>query len=64
MEWSVFAAVVVVVGILERSEFELPVVPSQNLKPDVLMMESAKDRYRRDTADLLRPAKIRSIFVQ
>ena len=28
------------------------------------MMEPAEDRYRRDTADLLRPAKIRSIFVQ
>ena len=28
------------------------------------MMDRAEDRYRRDTADLLRPAKIRSIFVQ
>ena len=27
-------------------------------------MESAEDRYRRDTADLLRRPKIRSIFVQ
>jgi len=39
-------------------------VLSQNLKPDVLMMEPAEDRYRRDTADILRPAKIWSIFVQ
>jgi hypothetical protein len=28
------------------------------------MMESGEDRYRRDTASLLRSAKIRSIFVQ
>ena len=28
------------------------------------MMEPAEDRYRRDTADLLRPAKIRRISVQ
>lgn len=28
------------------------------------MIEPAKDRYRRDTADLLRLAKIRTIFVQ
>jgi hypothetical protein len=39
-------------------------VPIQNLNPDVLMMEPAEDRYRRDTADLLRPAKIWSVFVQ
>ena len=39
-------------------------VPIQNLKPDVLMMEPAKDWYRRDTADLLGTAKIRSIFIQ
>ena len=39
-------------------------VPSQNLKPDILMMEPAEDRYRCDAPDLLYPAKIRSIFVQ
>jgi hypothetical protein len=39
-------------------------VPIQDLKPDVLMIEPAKDWYRRDTADLLGPAKIRSIFIQ
>ena len=27
-------------------------------------MQPSKDRYRRDTADFLRPAKIRSIFIQ
>jgi hypothetical protein len=40
------------------------VVLSQNLNPDVLMMDSAKDWYRCDTADLLGPVEIRSIFVQ
>ena len=39
-------------------------VPSQNLKPDVLMMGPAEDRYRGDATDLLGPAKIRSIFIQ
>ena len=47
-----------------RSGLYLTAVLSQNLKPEVLMMELAEDRYRRDTADLLDPAKIRSIFVQ
>ncbi len=37
---------------------------SQNLKPDVLVVKPTEDRYRRDTADLVRPAKIWSIFVQ
>jgi hypothetical protein len=40
------------------------VVPIQNLNPDVLVMEPTEDWYRCDAADLLRPAKIRSIFVQ
>ena len=39
-------------------------VPSQNLNPDLLMMEPTEDWYRCDAPDLLRPAKIRSIFVQ
>jgi len=29
-----------------------------------MMMEASKDRNRCDTADFLRPAKIRGIFVQ
>jgi hypothetical protein len=33
------------------------VVPGQNLKPDVLMMEPAEDWYRCDAADLLGTAK-------
>jgi hypothetical protein len=39
-------------------------VPIQNLDPDVLMMEPAEDWYRCDAAGLLRPSKIRSIFIQ
>ena len=39
-------------------------VPTQNLKPDILMMEPAEDWLRCDAADLLRPPKIRSIFIQ
>ena len=39
-------------------------VPSQNLNPDVLMMEPAEDRYRCDAADLLLPPELRSIFIQ
>ena len=38
--------------------------PSQNLNPDVLMMESAEDWYRCDGAELLRAPKIRRILVQ
>ncbi len=40
------------------------VVPSQNLKPDVLMMEPAKDWYRGDASDLLGLPKIWRIFLQ
>jgi hypothetical protein len=36
----------------------------QNLKPDVLMMEPAKDWYRGDAADLLGLPKIWSVFLQ
>jgi hypothetical protein len=39
------------------------VVPSQNLDPDVLMMEPAQDRYRW-AAELLRRLKMRNIFIQ
>jgi hypothetical protein len=39
------------------------VVPIQNLNPDVLMMEPAEHWYRCDAAELLRPAKIWSIFI-
>ena len=39
-------------------------MPIQNLKPDVLMMEPAEDWYRCDAADLVRPPKIWSIFIQ
>ncbi len=39
-------------------------VLSQNLNPDVLMMESAEDRYRSDAAELLRALKIRRVLVQ
>ncbi len=52
------------IGRFQRTTSIRTGVPSQNLNPDILMMESAEDRYRRDTADLLRSAKIRSIFVQ
>jgi|SRR5208282_422208 len=47
-----------------RSDSLEMAVASQNLNPDVLMMKPAKDWNRCDTADLLRPAKIRSISVQ
>ncbi len=47
-----------------RSTKAFKAVPIQNLNPDILMMQPAKDRYRCDTADPLRPAKIRSIFIQ
>lgn len=36
----------------------------QNLKPDVLMMEPAKDWYRDDAADLLGLPEIWSVFLQ
>jgi len=39
-------------------------VPIQNLKPDVLMMEPAEDWYRCDASDLLRWPKIWSVFIQ
>jgi hypothetical protein len=39
-------------------------VPSQNLDPDVLMMEPAEHRYRCDAAGLLLPSKIWSVFIQ
>ena len=39
-------------------------VPIQNLNPDVLMVEPAEDWYRCDAAELLRPPKIRSVFIQ
>src|SRR5208337_3650518 len=39
-------------------------VPIQNLNPNVLTMESAEDWYCCDAADLLRPPKIRSIFMR
>ena len=40
------------------------VVPIQNLNPDVLMVEPAEDWYCCDAAELLRPPKIRSVFIQ
>ena len=40
------------------------VVPGQNLEPDLLMMQPAQDWNRGDTADLLSPTKIWSIFLQ
>jgi hypothetical protein len=40
------------------------VVPIQNSKPDVLMMQPFKDWNRGDAADLLGPPKIWSIFLQ
>ena len=43
---------------------EQGLVRIQNLKPDVLMMEPAKDWYRSDAADLLRPPEIWSISIQ
>ncbi len=39
------------------------VVPIQNLKPQVLMMEPAEDWYRCNAAELLRPAKIWSVLI-
>jgi hypothetical protein len=39
------------------------VVPIQNLNTDVLMMETAEDWYRCNAAELLRPPKIRSVFI-
>jgi hypothetical protein len=40
------------------------VVLSQNLNPDVSVMESAENRYLCDAAELLRPPKIRRILLQ
>ena len=37
---------------------------SQNLNPDILMMQPARNGNRGDTAQLLRPPEIGSIFVQ
>jgi hypothetical protein len=37
---------------------------TQNLTPDVFMMQPAQDWYRCDVADPLRPPKMWSIFVQ
>jgi hypothetical protein len=39
-------------------------VPSQNLKPDILMMKPAENWYCCDMADLLWAPKIRCILVQ
>lgn len=39
-------------------------VPIQDLKPDVLMMQPPRIWNRCDTADVLRPAKIRSVSIQ
>jgi hypothetical protein len=39
-----------------------PPVPVQNLNPDILMMQPAKDWNRCDAADL--PPKIRSISIR
>ena len=41
-----------------------PAVLSQNLNPDVLMMQPAQDWYRCDGAELLRSPKIRRILIQ
>jgi hypothetical protein len=38
-------------------------VLSQNLNPDVSVMESAENRYRCDAAELLQPPKIRRILL-
>jgi CBS domain-containing protein len=38
-------------------------VPTENLKPDVLMMQPAEDWYGCNVADLLGPPKIWSIFI-
>jgi hypothetical protein len=45
------------IAVLERCAYS-------KLNPDVLMMKPAEDWYRCDAAELLRPAKIRSIFIQ
>jgi hypothetical protein len=39
-------------------------VLSQNLNPDILMMQPAKDWNRCDASGLLRAPKVRSIFIQ
>jgi hypothetical protein len=36
----------------------------QNLNPDILMMQPAKDWNRREAADLLRPAEIWCVLIQ
>jgi hypothetical protein len=67
-----FACVNIVVLDRQHHEFlrfasplvEFFVVPIQNLNPDVLMVEPAEDWYRCDAAELLRPPKIRSVFIQ
>ncbi len=52
------------VCVLSHTIPELRVVPIQNLKPDVLMMESAEGRDRCDATELLYLPKIWSIFIQ
>jgi hypothetical protein len=42
----------------------ITVVLSQNLNPDILMMQPAKDWNRCDASGLLRAPKVRSIFIQ
>jgi MFS family permease len=39
------------------------VVPIQNLNSDIVVMQAAEDRNRHDASDLLRPPKVRSIFI-
>ena len=39
-------------------------VPIRTLSPDALMMEPAKDSYRRDATDLLPPPELWGIFTQ
>jgi len=47
-----------------EARFVRSLVLIQNLNPDVLMMEPAEDWHRCDAAKLLRPPKIRNIFIQ
>jgi hypothetical protein len=47
-----------------KSDSNVAGVRIQNLNPEVLMMEPAEDWHRCDATELLRPPKIRSIFIQ
>jgi double zinc ribbon protein len=51
-------------SIPRRSERSLTLVPTQNLNPDVLMVQPAKDRNWRDVADRQSTAEVRRILIQ